>query len=106
MVKTERTYSLQGAISNASWIEENTPVGEVFDHLTQLYTLVYEGMSPVHPEFKDFSFEHIEMTIPESCKNNLTEALLETKRMVDSYMIKENFPCFMEFAGGTVPQSV
>ena len=105
-VKSERQYTLQGTLTNAAWIEDNTPVGQVFDHLTQLYSLVYEGMASVHPEFKDFSFDHIEMLISDSYKHGLTDAIMLTKHMVDNYMINENFPCLLEFASGSVPQSV
>ncbi|MDC7220134.1 MAG: hypothetical protein PQJ59_09350 [Spirochaetales bacterium] len=104
-IKTERKYTLQGTLKNSHWIEANKTVGETFDHLTQLYSLVYEGMAPASPEFKDFSFDHMEMIISEDNKQYLTRSMVETKRMVDNYMIKEGFPCVMEFFGGIAPQS-
>ena len=100
-VGAKKKYSLQGALTNSAWIESNKPVGEIFDHLTQFYSLVYEGMAPVSPEFADFGFDHIELVISEENKNNLTDAMVETKRLVDNYMVKAGFPCVMEFFGGT-----
>ena len=104
-VGTKKRYSLQGALTNSAWIESNMAVGEIFDHLTQFYSLVYEGMSPVSPEFTDFGFDHIELIISEDYKRQLSDAMVETKRLVDNYMLKAGFPCFMEFFGGTSSQS-
>ncbi|MDC7224462.1 MAG: hypothetical protein PQJ60_12030 [Spirochaetales bacterium] len=104
-VKTKRKYILQGNLTNSAWLEANHSVGAIFDHLTQVYSLVYEGMAPVNPEFTDFSLEHMEMLISEENKEYLTAALIETKRRVDNYMFKAGFPCVMEFAGGISPRS-
>jgi len=96
----KRKYALLGSLTNSAWIEANTPIGEVFDHLTRFYSLVYEGMSPVDPEFRDFGFDRIELIIPEEHRTELADAMIETKRRVDNYMIRAGFPCVMEFAGG------
>lgn len=100
VMKAKKVYSLQGSLTNSTWLESNTPVGEVFDHLTQLYSIVYEGMSSVAPEFVDFSFENIEMKISSEKKQKLTKAMSKTKLDVDSYMIKAGLPCALEFAAG------
>ncbi|MBN2626115.1 MAG: hypothetical protein JXA95_05565 [Spirochaetales bacterium] len=99
-VSTKKNYALLGGLTNSAWIEENTPIGEVFDHLTQLYSLVYEGMSTVSPEFRDFGFDRIELIISEEYRSGLSDAMFETKRMVDNYLLNAGFPCSMEFAGG------
>jgi hypothetical protein len=98
-VKVRKKCTLFCTLTNSAWIEANSSVGETFDHLTQLYTLVHEGMKQVSPEYKEFSFEQIEMIINEDKKEYLTDAMIETKRLVDNYMVKFSFPCLMEFAG-------